>query len=170
MQPRIETLPEKKLIGKHVKMSLSNNRTMELFQSFMPKRKEIKNARTTDIFCMQLYDDSYDFKDFNLEAEFEKWAAIEVSDFDTIPEGMEPHTIIGGPYAVFVHHGPATDGEKTFRYIFSEWLPNSEYELDKREHFEILGEKYKNNDPASEEEVWIPIKVKIQNSEVKSQK
>jgi len=28
-------------------------------------------------------------------------------------------------------------------------------------HFELLGEKYKNNHPDSEEEVWIPIKEKI---------
>jgi AraC family transcriptional regulator len=39
-------------------------------------------------------------------------------------------------------------------------LPNSAYALDDRAHFEVLGEKYKNNDPSSEEEIWIPIKVK----------
>jgi AraC family transcriptional regulator len=39
-------------------------------------------------------------------------------------------------------------------------LPNSAYELDDREHFELLGEKYKNNDPNSEEEIWIPIRPK----------
>lgn len=27
-------------------------------------------------------------------------------------------------------------------------------------HFEVLGEKYKDNDPTSEEEIWIPIKAK----------
>ncbi|MEP1984886.1 MAG: GyrI-like domain-containing protein, partial [Maribacter dokdonensis] len=41
-----------------------------------------------------------------------------------------------------------------------EWIPNSEYQLDGRPHFEVLGAKYKNNDPNSEEEVWIPIKAK----------
>ncbi|EPE83362.1 GyrI-like small molecule binding domain protein [Leptospira noguchii str. 1993005606] len=40
-------------------------------------------------------------------------------------------------------------------YIFQEWLPNSGYKL--KPHFELLGSKYKNNDPTSEEEVWIPI-------------
>jgi AraC family transcriptional regulator len=39
-------------------------------------------------------------------------------------------------------------------------LPNSNYHLDDRPHFEILGEKYKNADPGSEEEIWIPIKAK----------
>ena len=32
--------------------------------------------------------------------------------------------------------------------------------LDQRPHFEILGSKYKNENPASEEEVRIPIKPK----------
>jgi AraC family transcriptional regulator len=34
------------------------------------------------------------------------------------------------------------------------------YFLDDRPHFEILGDKYKNGDPDSEEEIWIPIKQK----------
>lgn len=35
-----------------------------------------------------------------------------------------------------------------------------EYELDEREHYELLGEKYKNNYPASEEEIYLPIRKK----------
>jgi AraC family transcriptional regulator len=65
-----------------------------------------------------------------------------------------------GLYAVFIHKGPASQGEKTFRYIFNTWLPASDYLLDNRPHFEIMGEKYKNEDSLSEEEVWIPIKLK----------
>ena len=160
MDPRIETLPEKKLIGKSLSMSLSNNRTFELWHSFMPKRKEIKNSLSSDLFSLQVYPDSYSFKQFNYNAEFEKWAASEVVDFSEIPEGMKTLNLEGGLYAVFIHRGPAAEGEKTFKYIFTSWLPNSEYELDNRVHFEILGDKYKNNEPDSEEEVWIPIKPK----------
>ena len=47
-----------------------------------------------------------------------------------------------------------------FQYIFSEWIPQSDYSVDDRPHFEVLGAKYKNNDPDSEEEIWIPIKKK----------
>jgi len=32
--------------------------------------------------------------------------------------------------------------------------------LDDRPHFEVLGDKYKNADPDSEEEIWIPIRTK----------
>lgn len=39
-------------------------------------------------------------------------------------------------------------------YIFATWLPSSAYVLDNRPHFEVLGAKYKSNDPGSEEEIW----------------
>ena len=62
-------------------------------------------------------------------------------------------------YAVFEYKGLNTD-TKIFEFIFGIWLPSSKYNMDNRPHFEILGEKYKNNDPNSEEEIWIPIKLK----------
>jgi AraC family transcriptional regulator len=160
MKPRLEVLAEKKLIGKSLRMSLSNDRTLELWQSFMPSRKKIKNLLSTDLFSLQIYGSSIYFKDFNPETEFEKWAAAEVLDFNEIPDGMSQYILKGGLYAVFIHKGAANSFQKTFRYIFNSWLPDSEYELDNREHFEILGEKYKNNKPDSEEEVWIPVKQK----------
>jgi AraC family transcriptional regulator len=160
MTPRIETLLQKKLIGTRMRMTFANNKTLQLWQSFMPRRKEIKNNLTVDLFSMQVYDSSYRFNDFNPNAEFEKWAAIEVTDFDTVPDEMETYILTGGLYAVFHYKGLNTD-TKIFQYIFGTWLPNSkDYLLDNRPHFEILGEKYKNGDPDSEEEIWIPIKLK----------
>jgi AraC family transcriptional regulator len=109
---------------------------------------------------MQVYDASFDFKNFNPAAPFEKWAAVEVADFETIPDGMEAYTLRGGLYAVFLYKGSSRDFAKPFQYIFGTWLPGSDYSLDNREHFELLGAKYKNNDPASEEEIWIPVRAK----------
>jgi AraC family transcriptional regulator len=157
MQPRIETLIEKKLIGKRIKMSLSNNKTGELWRSFMPKRREINNNLTSEMFSMQVYEQPVDFGNF--DQEFEKWAAVEVSDFGTIPDGMETFTLKGGLYAVFPYKGSSTD-TTIFQFIFGTWLPTSNYLLDHRPHFEILGDKYKNADPDSEEDIWIPIKLK----------
>ena len=160
MEPGIETIGDRKLVGKRMRMTLANNKTFELWRSFMPVRKEIKNNVSVDLISMQIYDGDMDFANFSPQAEFEKWAAIEVADFDNVPEGMESCTLPGGLYAVFIHRGAASEGPKTFRYIFGTWLPISIYVIDSRPHFEILGEKYKNDDLASEEEVWIPIKRK----------
>lgn len=157
MKPRIETLTPKKLVGKRMRMSLSNNKTGELWRSFAPRRREIQNNLTSELFSMQVYDQPVD--PGNLYQEFEKWAAIEVADFDTIPDGMESFVLTGGLYAVFHYKGSSTD-TKIFQNIFGTWLPNSNYLLDNRPHFEILGDKYKNADPNSEEDIWIPIKPK----------
>jgi len=157
MQPRIETLTAKKLIGKRMRMSLSNNKTGELWRSFMSRRREIGNNLNSEMFSMQIYDSTVDFG--NLGQEFEKWAAVEVSDFDSIPDGMETFTLQGGLYAVFPYKGSSAD-TAIFQFIFGIWLPNSNYLLDHRPHFEILGDKYKNADPNSEEDIWIPINPK----------
>ncbi len=158
IEPRIETLGEKKLVGKHLTMSFANNKTGDLWRSFMPMRKEIKNSISTDLYSLQLYSPDF-FIHFNPEATFEKWAAVEVSDFAHIPDEMEAFRLTGGVYAVFLHKGSSTD-TSTFQYIFRTWLPNSEYMLDDRPHFELLGAKYKNADPDSEEEFWVPVRLK----------
>lgn len=159
MKPRIETLNEKKLIGNRITMSLSNHKTGDLWRNFMHRRKEVRNNKGTELYSMQVYDRSY-FSSFDPNKEFEKWAAIEVTNFNTVPDEMETITLTSGLYAVFIHKGAASSGAGTFKYIFGTWLPGSDYELDDRPHFEILGEKYKNDDPGSEEEIWIPIKPK----------
>ena len=156
MNSRIELRDETKLVGMSVKMSFDNNKTSTLWRSFMPNRKLIHNIKNQELYSMEIYPEGF-FDDFNPAREFEKWAAIEVSDFTSIPDGMHPTTIPKGLYAVFIHKGPAGDGPKTYNFIFNEWLPGSEYSLDHRPHFALMGEKYKKDDPNSEEEIWIPI-------------
>lgn len=160
MIPVVKTLTAKKLIGQRINTSFSENRTFELWRNFMPRRKEIQYTVNADLISMQVYHDFPDFSIYNPALAFDKWAAVEVSSFDHIPEGMETFTIPGGLYAVFVHKGGPANAAESFGYIFGSWLPASDFEADHRPHFEILGEKYKNNDPDSEEEIYIPIKPK----------
>ncbi|SMP20787.1 GyrI-like small molecule binding domain-containing protein [Muriicola jejuensis] len=82
---------------------------------------------------------------------------MEVSNDLEVPSGMDEVVIPPGLYALFLYKGPSSD-RAVFQYIFNTWLPGSGYELDDRPHYEILGEKYRNNDPESEEEIWIPIR------------
>lgn len=158
MKPRIETLQNKKLIGMHITMSLANNKTGIIWKNFMPRRKEIINNLSNELISMAIYKPTH-FIDFKPINEFEKWAAIEVTDFERVPNEMDTFTLTGGLYAVFDYTGSSTD-TSIFQYIFGTWLPNSDYLLDDRPHFEVLGDKYKNADPNSEEEIWIPVKKK----------
>ena len=158
MKPRIEILKEKKLIGYHLMMSLTQNKTGQLWSQFGPKIKDITNRVSEDKISLQIYPPLYYHK-FNPETEFEKWATVEVTDFLEIPVGMKSLTLQEGLYAVFNYQGSSSD-TSIYQYIFGEWLPNSAYQMDDRPHFEVLGKKYTNNDPSSEEEIWIPVKEK----------
>jgi len=162
MQPRIEKLELKKLVGHHTKMSLTNDRTGQLWGQFAPRIKEIQDRTTEDKISMQIYPPSY-YSPFHPSTEFAKWATVEVSNFDIIPDGMESIVLKEGLYAVFDYKGLSTD-HSIYQYIFSEWLPNSDYIIDDRPHFEVLGPKYRNNDPESKEEIWIPIKEKSKDT------
>jgi len=156
--PKIINIEKKTLIGMRQKMSLIQQLTGQLWQRFMPFRSSIENTVSEDLFSLQVYPEQY-FKEFNPSLEFEKWALAEVKNAMNIPQNMEVFELEGGDYAVFEHKGMNTD-TSIFGYIYNEWIPNSEYDLDDRPHFEILGARYKNNDPNSEEEIWIPIKKK----------
>jgi AraC family transcriptional regulator len=158
--PKIISVSEKKLIGKRVVTTLGENKTVELWRSFMPRRKEIINALNTELISMAIYDPLLNFLSFNQDTSFEKWAALEVTDFDFVPDGMETFTIPAGLYASFLYQGDARFSAGFFRYIFGTWLPHSVYDVDHRPHFEVLGAGYKRDDDSSEEDIYVPIKLK----------
>ncbi|HKJ77890.1 MAG TPA: GyrI-like domain-containing protein [Prolixibacteraceae bacterium] len=160
MQPEIKKLNDTKLTGMKITMSFAQNRTTELWKIFMPKRKHINHQIGTDLFSVEIFKDADFLKNFNPNQTFEKWAAVQVHECDAIPESMETLVIPEGFYAVFQYKGKASDAPEMYQYIFGNWLPKSEYVLDNRPHFALMGDKYKNEDPNSEEELWIPIKRK----------
>jgi len=156
-QATLVTARAKKLVGQRMQMSLSDNRTAELWRRFLPRRREIQHYTGTALYSVEVYDDQY-FIHFDPANGFDKWAAVQVTEFAAVPEGLEAVTLPGGLYAVFVYRGPASAGRETYRYIFGTWLPESEYALDNRPHFAVMGEKYRNEELSSEEEIWIPVK------------
>ena len=159
MEAQIRTTEEKRMVGLRLEMSLANDRTRELWGRFMARRGEIVNAVGTDLYSMQVYGPDY-FKGFDAAKTFEKRALAEVTDEGEAPEGMERFVLPAGLYAVFLHKGAAATAASTFGYIFGEWLPASEYVVDDRPHFEVIGAKYKNDDLSSEEEIWVPVRAK----------
>lgn len=159
MNPTIKTFKTTKFIGKNLSFTYTDYRAFELWSSFMPRRREIQNAIGSELYNIQINPENFDFQP---NTPFTKWAAIAVSSFDFIPDGMETLEIQEGLYAVFSYKGDQSNVAAFFNSIYTEWLPNSEYELGNHPQFEILGEKYKNNDPNSEEEIWIPVKLRNQ--------
>ncbi|MEI7509459.1 MAG: GyrI-like domain-containing protein [Flavobacterium sp.] len=155
MNPTIKTFPNTKFIGKNLSFTYSDYRAFELWSSFMPRRNEIQKVIGFELYNIQINPDNFDF---HPNTPFVKWAVVSVSNFDFIPEGFETLEIQEGLYAVFQYKGDQSNSPAFFNAIYTEWLPASNYELDYRPQFEILGEKYKTNDPNSQEEIWIPVK------------
>ncbi|MFO1526619.1 MAG: GyrI-like domain-containing protein [Turneriella sp.] len=157
MKAEIRNIPEKKFIGMAMRMSFAENKTVALWRGFMPRRAEIPHTISSELYSGEIYPANY-FNPFNPVTEFEKWALVEVASPASVPPGMETLTSPAGTYAVFIRRGPASDGPKTYQHIFGVWLPQSDYLLDERPHFAVMGEKYKHDAADSEEELWIPIK------------
>lgn len=160
--PRIVDLTSKKMLGMKMITSLSENKTRELWGKFMPRVKEIKRRSDKDLYSIQQYSKDLKMEMFTPQTKFIKWAAVQVLDFEQMPEGIDELIIPVGLYAVFIHKGPVSTFQKTSEYIYGYWIPGSDYMLDNRPHFEIMTEDYLGPDhPDSEEEVWVPIKPKL---------
>lgn len=160
MFSRIEILPEKKLIGRSIQTSFAANRTTELWKSFMPIIKQLDLPVQPFLYSVEIYNDRSFFNNFDPSKTFEKWAAVEADVWSDPSDDLQTLILPTGLYAVFIHKGPASEGFNTYEFIFKNWLPQSGYILDNRPHFAWMGEKYKNNEPDSEEEIWIPVSQK----------
>jgi len=152
--PSFIEIAEAYLVGMQLEMSLQQNRTAELWGSFGPLIKAIPNRVDSFRYSLQEYPPHY-FDQFNPTLPFKKWALVAVKNHSSIPKTCHGFVLPGGLYAVFHLKGNDT---QIFQYIYSSWLPSSGYVLDHRPHFELLGDKYKNGDPASEEDIYIPVR------------
>lgn len=159
MNPEIKIVSPKKLIGMSINTSIADYGAPGLWQRFMPQLKSIEIKIGAEKYSIQIYNNLFSYSDFHPELIFKYWAATEVQNFKSVPNGMETLELPGGKYAVFIHKGTMANFQKTLNYIHLKWLPNSEFELDHRPHFEVLDDRYLGpQNPESQEEVWVPIK------------
>lgn len=140
-------------------MSLTTKKTFELFRSFMPRKKEIKDRIGDAVIDLREYPSNY-FHRFDPSKEFVKWALSEVAHYDDVPEGMSSYTLRSGLYAVFISDESGPIAQEIFEYIFRKWLPTSDYIIDSRPHFDILRKHLGPTTNLPEEEIWIPVKRK----------
>lgn len=159
MNHRIENIESGLFTGINLEMSISHNRTGELWRKFRDTWRTTSNQTVQQYYSLQEYPIDY-FKAFDPHLLFKKWALIEFETKLALPDLFEYFQLDGGLYVVFSYKGRAGNPEP-FRHIFTEWLPASEYELDNRPHFEKLGSDYRPESDEAEEEIWIPIKLRV---------
>jgi AraC family transcriptional regulator len=150
--PVIKSINAIYLIGLSKEINRSeSHKIVELWKSFMPIASGMKAGKSTAYFAVQIYQDfSGNEKPYTI------WAATEKAQHKTVPDQLKHLQIPSGLYAVVELHGMDIAG--LYQNFMSAWLPQSDYTIDNRPHFQIMGEDYKNGSPDSKEHVCIPIK------------
>jgi AraC family transcriptional regulator len=88
---------------------------------------------------------------------FDYISGVEVADFSDLPEGFASARVPAHLYAVFRHAEHISTIRQTMHAIYTEWLPNSDYEAADAPFFERYGPEF---DPRTGEgglEAWIPV-------------
>lgn len=150
---RIEIIESKKLIGFSILTSFQEDKTPIVWRQFMLRRNEISSRISNQLFSLQIYPE-----DFTPNQSFTKYALAEVLNFDNIPNDFETFQLKSGKYLVFNYTGKSEKGPEIFRYIFQNFIPENQFKVDDRPHFEIFGDDYNPNSDSAEEQIWIPIK------------
>jgi len=145
------------LTGYHVRMSLIDNQTQELWKSFMESyHKKIEN-HPRKLYSVEVYDSMDYFNEFNPHKSFEKYAMVDSNLLRAAEDNKLTSLVLKGKYAVFLHKGPAHKIADTYGFIINEWLKKSSQILDNRPFFSIMNDKYLGESPKNEERIYIPI-------------
>ncbi len=160
MEPKLITIEDFWAAGLSVSTSVEENMEgsviPKLWGRFMPHMDQGIPGRLDDAV-------SYGICDGDGER-FTYLAGVPVDEKTAAPDGLEKKRVPGGEFAVFTHRGEVgedalSDLYLTMQYIYSQWLPESEYEYDMdRVDFEKYGPAFCAKPP--EMEIWIPVKKK----------
>lgn len=86
------------------------------------------------------------------------YVAAKILKDSPVPIQMTAKTIPGQDYLRFYHKGLANRVGETYRFIYEEWLPGSDYKLPHLYNFEYYGpESLGPYNPSSITEIYIPI-------------
>lgn len=160
IQPVIRQIKEVMLIGIRYKNTLDKNRSLEMWNVFNARAKEIKNCvagiRGYGVCEVDL---DFDLNKFSEKTEFNQFIGAEVCSFNEIPQDMVAKTLVGGKYAVFTHKGKMDTLRMTYEYIWGTWVLCSGFEIDQRDDFEFYDERFLGLDnELSEFDICIPVK------------
>ncbi|MFN5346737.1 MAG: GyrI-like domain-containing protein [Bacteroidota bacterium] len=150
-----DLISEFSVVGFSMQMSMADFKANEVWQKFMKSKPQLKEYDGSCYYDVNIYSEHY-FESYNPTQLFDKFAGVKsdsTSDYD-----FEKLIIPGGRYAVFIHEGLATDINKTFQYIFVEWLVDNDEQLDNRPHFMKLPIDYDRNNLLVREEIYIPLR------------
>lgn len=158
MEPKIVTRDQFNVIGMQYIGNGQNGEMSKLWETFMPRMGEVKNAVNKGLaygICECMCEGECTC---GAGADFYYMACIEVANLDDIPEGMTSKTIPAAKYAVFTHRGSLETIGKTFEDIYCKWIPASGLEPNAKYGFELYDERFKCCAEDSEIDIYVPVK------------
>ncbi|MBP1991920.1 GyrI-like domain-containing protein [Paenibacillus eucommiae] len=154
MEPNVVFKETFMVVGMRVDTRMVENQIPELWQKFLPRMDEIVHRTNHhDTYGISEYSDNY------VDEFFTYWACAPVNSIEVVPDGMISKTIQGALYVVVTHKGKLESMGKAFEFIHNTWLPNSGYQLDEKDSFELYGERFLGGEnEQSETDIYIAIK------------
>lgn len=128
----------------------------KLWERFSKEVKKIPNRKGAVSFGICECDNIH-------EGDFRYISAVEVSDLESIPEGMVGRKILKQKYAVFtvnIQKDIHQEIQKAIKYIWGTWFPKSEYKYAGDHDFELYDERFNGGTVTGELDIYIPIKNK----------
>lgn len=160
VKPEIKTINDLKVMGMVYQGKNQSGEIGVLWQQFLARIPDIKspkgNMKSYGI-CEPL-EESVEDVDLDNPNDFKYLAGIEVVDDNDVPEGMEVWDVKHNKYAVFTHRGPVEMLGDTYKAIYSQWLPESGYEVVFTYDFEMYDQDFKPGQTDSKMYIYIPIK------------
>jgi len=160
-QPEIVHLSQLKMVGLSGHMDLdsniSDNLAPSIWEKFSCRIHEIHHVIANQTYGVERYPEGYGPSN-NI---FEYVAACQVTEFETIPQGMIAFELPERSYAVYHYKGVVGPDTMTqiFANIYGQWLLNLPYELYSDFDFEFYDENFNPDDPEGYMKVYIPIKI-----------
>jgi len=127
-------------------------------KEFDARKQEIPNISSQDIYYAYPPVYGIDIWNQRMETKMQIMVCSKVENLNFIPQGMTGFEVEGGKFALFTHKGSPMLIGSTFSYIFNIWFSVNDFELEERTDFFVQGDRFKANDPASEIDIYIPIK------------
>ena len=156
MQPKIIERDRFTVIGMDCLTTTEDNENhqvlIELWNEFKSRIDEVQNKKNPTKM-VGVYEQRRNYPN-----RFSYVASVEVNSLSEIPKGMIPKIVNGSKYAVFTHQGELCDIDKTYNYIYEEWLPESKYEKNVNgDNLEVFNLEFSEDDN-SDVDLYIAIK------------
>lgn len=154
--PELIELKEKILVGtSYFKENLDQLDLSKEWNSFMKSADLIKHKTTPEhYYQIQYWLDNQEREGMHF------FVGVEVENLKDVGPQFAIKIIPKGHYLRFIHKGLSKNVGFTYRYIYNEYLPDTEYKLISPFNFELYGEKYLSPyKEQSESYLFIPVEI-----------